>query len=306
MDAGQGCDGPPFPDIIERGARPACPGETRRKTPMSEADAVLGKTVLHRIENGISYITMNRPEAGNAIHYTQRTVIRALLQAAADDCEIRGIVLAANGKHFCTGADLRSPPGADRVKRPGDISRLTQHGPEAAQRFINAILDCSKPIIGVVQGAAAGMGAQIALACDILVASEAAYFTQIFVRRGILVDAGGAYLLTRRIGLQKAKELVFFGDNLTAREAFELGMVNKVVPPEQLTEAAESYARRLAVAPTTAIGLAKQLLNRALDSDRETAFREEALSTEINAQTLDQKEGVTAFLEKRPPKFVGY
>src|SRR4030095_11239127 len=169
--------------------------------------------------------------------------------------------LAARGTHFCTGADLRGgASGPDKPRRPGDVSRQLAYGPESAQRFVNAILDCSKPVIAAVQGAAAGMGAQIALACDLIVASENAYFAQIFVRRGILIDAAGAYLLPRRIGLQRAKELVFLGDNLPAREAMEIGLVNKVVPPEELASAAAHYAERLAVGPTTAIGLPKPLL----------------------------------------------
>lgn len=274
---------------------------------MSDHEALADGTVLHRLENGISYITLNRPDAGNALLQMQRPVIRGLLQAASDDCEVRGVVLAANGKHFCTGADLRTgASGTDRPRRPGDVSRQLFSGPESAQRFVNAILDCGKPVIAVVQGAAAGMGAQVALACDLIVASENAYFAQIFIRRGLLVDAGGAYLLPRRIGLQMAKELVFFGDNLSARDAMAMGLVNKVVPPEELESAVAHYAQRLAVAPTVAIGLAKQLLNRSLDSDRETALREEAFAAEINSATQDMKEGLAAFVERRPPRFVGY
>ena len=150
------------------------------------------------------------------------------------------------------------------------------------------------------------MGAQIALACDLVVASENAYFAQVFIRRGILIDAGGAYLLPRRIGLQKAKELVFFGDDLPAPEAMEIGLVNKVVPAGELASAVAHYAQRLADAPTTAIGLAKQLLNRSLDSDRETALRDEAFAVEINSATEDMKEGIAAFVERRSPRFVGY
>jgi 2-(1,2-epoxy-1,2-dihydrophenyl)acetyl-CoA isomerase len=274
---------------------------------VSDQEALADGTVLHRLESGISYITLNRPDAGNALLQIQRPVIRGLLQAASDDCDVRCVVLAANGKHFCTGADLRGgASGPDKPRRPGDVSRQLAYGPESAQRFVNAILDCSKPVIAAVQGAAAGMGAQIALACDLIVASENAYFAQIFIRRGILIDAGGAYLLPRRIGLQRAKELVFLGDNLPAREAMEIGLVNKVVPPEVLASAAAHYAERLAVGPTTAIGLAKQLLNRSLDSDRETALREEAFAAEINSATQDMKEGLAAFAERRSPRFVGY
>ena len=150
-----------------------------------------------------------------------------------------------------------------------------------AQRLVSAVLDCEKPVVGAVNGTAAGIGAHLAFACDLVVAAEGARFIEVFVRRGISPDGGGAYLLPRLIGLQKAKELIFFGDDLHADDAAQLGLVNKVVPREQLEHAAGELAERLAGGPTKAIGMAKWLLNRSLESDRRTAFDEEAWAQEL-------------------------
>ena len=279
---------------------------------MAASDDVLGKTVLHRIENGICHITLNRPESGNAILPEQRGVIVELLADADKNRDVRAIVLGATGRLFCAGADMRTlsrttnANGETPVQRPGERARFLMNGPEAAQTIIKSLLDCSKPIVAAVQGTAAGMGVQMALACDLIVMSDAASFVESFILRGIMIDAGGAYLLPRRIGLAKAKEMVFFGDALPAREAERIGLVNKVVHPDEFAAAVADYANRLAAAPTTAIGFAKRLLNRSLDVDRETAFQEEGMSAEANGGSQDIKEGIRAFMEKRAPKFQGF
>ncbi len=279
---------------------------------MTASDDVLGKTVLHRIENGICHITLNRPESGNAILPEQRGVIVQLLADADKNRDVRAIVLGATGRLFCAGADMRTlsrttnANGETPVQRPGERARFLMNGPEAAQTIIKSLLDCSKPIVAAVQGTAAGMGVQMALACDLIVMSDAASFVESFILRGIMIDAGGAYLLPRRIGLAKAKEMVFFGDALPAREAERIGLVNKVVHPDEFAAAVADYANRLAAAPTTAIGFAKRLLNRSLDVDRETAFQEEGMSAEANGGSQDIKEGIRAFMEKRPPTFQGF
>ena len=279
---------------------------------MTASDDVLGKTVLHRIENGICHITLNRPESGNAILPEQRGVIVQLLADADKNPDVRAIVLGATGRLFCAGADMRTlsrttnASGEGTVQRPGERARFLMNGPEAAQTIIKSLLDCSKPIVAAVQGTAAGMGVQMALACDLIVMSDAASFVESFILRGIMIDAGGAYLLPRRIGLAKAKEMVFFGDALPGREAERIGLVNKVVHPDEFAAAVADYANRLAAAPTTAIGFAKRLLNRSLDVDRETAFQEEGMSAEANGGSQDIKEGIRAFMEKRPPTFQGF
>ena len=161
-------------------------------------------------------------------------------------------------------------------------------------------------MIAAVNGTAAGIGAHIALACDLIIAADTARFIEVFARRGITPDGGGAYLLPRIIGLPKAKELIFFGDDLPAAEAERLGLINKVVPAAELEAAATEWAARLATGPTKAIGLSKWLLNRSLDSDRQTAFEEEAWAQELASRTEDFTEGVQAFIERREVAFKGW
>jgi 2-(1,2-epoxy-1,2-dihydrophenyl)acetyl-CoA isomerase len=272
-----------------------------------------GDEVLYRLEpSGVAWLTLNRPLAGNAVSPDQRTELIAKLQQAGEDLHVRAVVLTAAGeRHFCTGGDLRAPrPWADPIpgapERPiGNVMKgLVRH--DGAQTLIAALQDCPKPVIAAVNGTAAGMGAHIAFACDLVMAADTARFIEIFVRRGILPDAGGAYLVTRLVGPQKAKELFFFGDDVTAAEARELGLVNRVVPAAELHEQARAWAERLAAGPTVAIGITKALVNRALESTRDEAFRAEALSAEVVMRSEDGFEGVQAFVERRDTDFKGW
>jgi 2-(1,2-epoxy-1,2-dihydrophenyl)acetyl-CoA isomerase len=274
------------------------------------SDQPLEEQVLHRVEDRVAWITLNRPEVRNAMTPEQRDRVVALLEASGADVSVGAVVLGATGEGFCTGADLRAgrgggaprPDGApERIM--GEAARLIRGG---AQRLVAAVLDCEKPVVAAVNGTAAGIGAHLAFACDLVVAAEQARFIEVFVRRGISPDGGGAYLLPRLVGLHKAKELVFFGDDLPAAEAARLGLVNKVVPRAEVEQAAGDLARRLASGPTKAIGMAKWLLNRSLDSDRATAFAEEAWAQELVVGTADSKEGIAAFVERRPPRFRGF
>ncbi|WP_405490154.1 enoyl-CoA hydratase/isomerase family protein [Streptomyces sp. NBC_00096] len=259
--------------------------------------------VLHRIDNGVSWITLNRPEAMNAVTWDQRERVIALLAEASADPAVRAVVVTATGKGFCAGADLRGAPAAPAGERvAGDVARMIRLG---AQRLITAVLDCEKPVVAAVNGTAAGIGAHLALACDLVIAAEPARFIEVFVRRGLVPDGGGAYLLPRLIGPQKAKELMFFGDALPAAEAERLGLVNKVVPAEALEETAREWAERLAQGPTRALAMTKQLVNASLDSDRATALAAEATAQELNMTTADANEGVASFVERRTPKYLG-
>ncbi|MFJ1611480.1 enoyl-CoA hydratase/isomerase family protein [Streptomyces sp. NPDC087228] len=261
----------------------------------------LDSLVLHATDNGVSWITLNRPEAMNAVTWDQRERVIALLAGASADPAVRAVVLTATGRGFCAGADLRGAPATgDRV--PGDVARTIRLG---AQRLIAAVLDCEKPVIAAVNGTAAGIGAHLAFACDLVLAADSAKFIEVFVRRGLVPDGGGAYLLPRLIGPQRTKELMFFGDSLPAAEAERLGLVNRVVPAEQLAETAGAWARRLADGPTRAIALTKQLVNASQESDRATAFAAEAMAQEINMTTQDAGEGVASFVERRTPKYRG-
>ena len=254
--------------------------------------------------DGIRRITLNRPEAANALRPVDRDrLIELINEADEDHCgpgggdrRQRQALLLGRGRQGIA----RSAPA---TKRATDSMRKIMNG---AQRLIAAVLDCGKPVIAVVNGAAAGIGAHLALAADLVVAAEDASFVEVFVRRGLVIDGGGAYLLPRRIGMQKAKELAFFGDKLPAAEALALGMVNRVVPAAELGAAADEFARRLAAAPTTAISLTKRLLNASPDGDRAAAFLAEAMAQEIQSTAEDSREGVRSFVERRPPEFRGF
>ncbi|MFE0512340.1 enoyl-CoA hydratase/isomerase family protein [Streptomyces sp. NPDC058964] len=255
----------------------------------------------HETRDHVSLITLDRPEALNALSPVMRERLVALLSDASADPDVRAVVLTGTGRGFCAGADLRG--GAATAERvPGDVARTLRLG---AQRLVAAVLDCEKPVIAAVNGTAAGLGAHLALACDLVLAAESARFIEVFVRRGLVPDGGGAYLLPRLIGPQRAKELMLFGDALPAADAERLGLVNRVVPDGQLDKTAREWAARLAAGPTRALALTKQLVNASLDGDRASAFAAEAAAQEINMTTADAREGLRAFVERRSPEFGG-
>ncbi|MFD5476656.1 enoyl-CoA hydratase/isomerase family protein [Streptomyces hawaiiensis] len=257
--------------------------------------------VLHTTCDHVLSLTLNRPESLNALTPGQREEIIRLLAEASASAEVRAVVITGAGRGFCAGADLRGAgPAGERVA--GDVARTLRTG---AQRLIAAVLDCEKPVIAAVNGTAAGLGAHLAFACDLVLAAESARFIEVFVRRGLVPDGGGAYLLPRLIGPQRAKELMFFGDALTAADAERLGLVNRVVRDEELEKTARAWAERLASGPTRALALTKQLVNASLDTDRTAAFAAEAAAQEINMTTADARDGVRSFVERRGPEFRG-
>ncbi|GEC06603.1 2-(1,2-epoxy-1,2-dihydrophenyl)acetyl-CoA isomerase [Streptomyces spinoverrucosus] len=257
--------------------------------------------IRHTTDNHVARITLNRPEALNAITPDQRERIIQLLSDASADPDVRAVVLTGTGRGFCAGADLRTGAAAgERIA--GDVARTLRVG---AQRLIGAVLDCEKPVIAAVNGTAAGLGAHLAFACDLVLAAESARFIEVFVRRALVPDGGGAYLLPRLIGPQRAKELMFFGDALSAADAERLGLVNRVVSDGELGKTVGEWAARLAAAPTRALALTKQLVNASLDTDRATAFAAEAAAQEINMTTEDAREGLASFVERRSPEYRG-
>lgn len=260
-------------------------------------------------DSGVAWVTLDRPDVANAISPDQRDRVIALLGEAGRLTGVRAVVITATGKAFCTGADLRAkrepdpkPEGAP--DQPiGFVANMIQTG---AQALIAAVLDCPKPVIAAVNGTAAGIGAHLAFACDLVVASDEARFIEVFMRRALVPDGGGAYLLPRLIGLQRAKELLFLGDDVSAADAQDLGLVNRVVPGDEVAATASELATRLAAGPTRALALTKALCNRSLDSDRATAFYEEAWAQDANMTTHDAQEGVRSFVERRKPEYLGW
>ncbi|MEU6775487.1 enoyl-CoA hydratase-related protein [Streptomyces sp. NPDC046759] len=249
----------------------------------------------------VAHFTLNRPESLNALTPALRDRLIGLLTEASADPDVRAVVLTGTGRGFCAGADLRGG-AASGARLPGDVARMLRQG---AQRLIAAVLDCEKPVIAAVNGTAAGLGAHLALACDLVLAAESARFVEVFVRRGLVPDGGGAYLLPRLLGPHRAKELMFLGDALPAPDAERLGLVNRVVPDADLPKTARAWAIRLASGPTRALALTKHLVNASLESDRPTAFAAEAWAQELNMTTEDAQEGLRAFTERRGAQFRG-
>jgi 2-(1,2-epoxy-1,2-dihydrophenyl)acetyl-CoA isomerase len=269
----------------------------------------VSEVLLRRRNRGVLWLTLNRPERKNSVSPELRDALLAALDEAREDDAVRAVVIAGAGDAFCSGVDLgrsRVTAGAARGEdaRP-DLRAIREAMRRGMQRVIQAIVELDKPVIASVGGVAAGGGAQLALACDLVIASTAATFVEIFVRRGLAVDSGGSWLLPRLVGLQRAKELVFFGDAVPAERALALGLVNRVVPPDELEEATREWAERLAAGSTRSIGASKTLLNRAFETDLARALEEEALAQAFVSQTRDFAEGVRAFAEKREPRFEG-
>ena len=257
--------------------------------------------ILVERRGNTSWITLNRPDVRNAINADMREQLLAAIAEAAEDQAVRCLVLTGTGKGFCTGADLSgSKSGGER--QAGSIRDVIREG---TQRLFKALWELEIPTIAAVNGVTAGFGCHLAFACDLVIASEEARFIEVFARRGIIPDGGGAYLLPRLIGLARAKEMVFFADPWSAADAERIGLVNRVVPPSDLEKVTTEWAERLATGPTKALGLAKRLLNRSLESTLEASLEEEALTQELITNTNDLREGIAAFAEKRDPKFTG-
>jgi 2-(1,2-epoxy-1,2-dihydrophenyl)acetyl-CoA isomerase len=266
--------------------------------------------LLARLDNGVLWLTINRAQSGNAIPFYVRDRLIEHFKGAHADVAVRAVVLTAAGdRHFCTGADLavRPDPKPQPEGAPDMIAGTAIQTMRAGfQQLMSVMQDCEKPIVAAVNGTAAGGGAMLVLAADLVIAAENARLIQVFVRRGLVPDGGAAYLLPRLVGLHKAKELMFFGDDLSAADAERIGIVNKVVPADQLQGTAKEWAERLASGPTKAIGWSKRLLHDALTLDREAFLREEGTYVELISHTLDSKEGVAAFMERRPTEFKGW
>jgi 2-(1,2-epoxy-1,2-dihydrophenyl)acetyl-CoA isomerase len=245
---------------------------------------------------GVRTITMNRPERKNAINGTMWDELLAAFQAAGDDASVRVVVVTGAGGAFCSGADLSdgvnaSSAGLLSMRHVGDVCLALHRLP--------------KPTIAKVGGVAAGAGLNLALGCDLVVASDDARFSEIFTRRGLSIDFGGSWVLPRLIGMHKAKELAFFADVIDAKEAADFGIVNRVVPAAELDAFVDDWAARLVASPPLALSLTKSLLNNGLAVSMSQAVEDEARAQTVNFNTADLVEAVTAFIEKRDPNFQG-
>jgi enoyl-CoA hydratase/carnithine racemase len=252
-----------------------------------------------RIErsDGIVTITMNRPERKNAMDHAMFLELRSTFrEIAADPERDRVVVLTGAGGAFCSGADL-SAVGEVRMHQ---LAWMRQVGQAAA-----ALHELPQPVIAKVVGVAAGAGCNLALGCDLVVASDDARFSEIFTRRGLSIDFGGSYVLPRLIGMHKAKELAFFAEIISAKEAQELGIVNRVVPAGEIDAFVDDWARRLAAGPPLALSMTKKLLNQSFSVTLEQAVEAEGQAQTVNFSTADTMEAMAAFAQKRDPVFRG-
>lgn len=258
-------------------------------------------------ERGVGCVTIDRPEVGNSLTPSDRDALTGALHEASESSDVRAVLLrATGGRHFCAGPGISSTsaPGANHPVTPqvGNVARTLQDG---WQRLIVAVLDCAKPVVTAVEGTAAGAGASLVLASDLVVMSETATLVEAFVRRGIMPDAGSVYLLTRIVGLRRATELLMLGDAVSASDCERFGIVNRVVQPDAVRPVADELAARLAAGPTVALAMTKKLLGVASESSRERAFSEEAWAQENVSRTDDLREGIAAFAEGRKARFLG-
>jgi 2-(1,2-epoxy-1,2-dihydrophenyl)acetyl-CoA isomerase len=258
-----------------------------------------GGTVLVEQADGIAMVTLNRPDARNALDLAMREQLEATLARLEAEPAVRVLVLRGAGEHFCAGGDVKFMQ-ASRMSASEGQQRV-----EAMNRAILALARFRTPTIAMVDGYAVGAGCNLALACDLVVASDRARFGEVFARIGLIPDGGGIYLLPRRVGLARAKELVFTAEIIEAADAERMGLVNRVVPTGELTAQTQALARRIAGGPPRAHAMAKSLLNRSFALDLETSLAWEGLAQGMMIESEDHREGLAAFFEKRAPRFTG-
>ena len=252
--------------------------------------------------SGVATITFSRPDTLNSLTFQVYRELTDLFAALQDDGAVKAVVLTGQGRAFCSGGDVNTIIGELlRYDAPQLLAFTRMTG-----ELIANIRRLRKPVVAAVNGTAAGGGANLVLACDLVVMAENARLIEVFVRRGIIPDAGAAYLLPRIVGLQRAKEVLFLGDDLSAAECERWGIANRVVPAAELATTAGDLAGRLAAGPSKAIAMTKWLVNRSSESGRHTAFEEEGYAQDLVAATADMAEGMTAFAERRDPQFKGW
>ena len=256
-------------------------------------------TILYDLVDGVATLTFNRPEVRNAFNDAMAEEVQTVLKNAERDENVRCVVVTGAGQGFCAGQDL-----AALRDRGGEVS-FREHLQKTYHPIVTKLRTIEKPIIAAINGAAAGAGWGIALACDIRYASDTAKFRWAFSSIGLAPDSGTSFFLPRSIGLGRALELAYTNDILDANGALALGLVNKIFPSDQLLPAALELARKLAQAPTRGLGLTKRAMNHALNAGLDESLDYEAHLQEIAGRTIDHHEGVQAFLEKRAPKFIG-
>jgi 2-(1,2-epoxy-1,2-dihydrophenyl)acetyl-CoA isomerase len=262
-------------------------------------------TLLLDRDGAVLWIRLNRPDARNAIDPDTRDTLKQTLIDADADPEVRAIVITGQGRDFCTGMDL-APPGATGTAVPQGRSPLDYRrsvGP--FQALFRTLWELETPVVSAVNGTTAGAGWMLALLADLVVAAEGARWTHVFARRGMVPHAGDPFFLPRVIPFHRLNEIALLSEAITSEQLAEWGLINRLVPPDEVDAAARELANKLAEGPTRSLGLTKKLYRRSLVSDMETAFGEEATATALVSQTKDRAEGVTSLLEGRRANFTG-
>lgn len=259
------------------------------------------KSLKLETSEAVATITLNRPEVLNAMNRDMMDDLNNVFDELGADTSVRAVVITGAGRGFCSGADLKSLFAEAEAAEPAAFKTYLRRVNELILRMIRL----EKPVIAAVNGPAVGAGCNVALACDIIYMAHEAYLSEIFVKRGLVPDFGGLYLLPRYVGLAKAKELVFTGERVSGEEALKLGIANRVFPLDQLVPEALKFAQQMAAGPTVAIALAKQGIHRGLESGIDAVLEYEALAQGLARTTGDAFEALAAFLDKRDPKFQG-
>lgn len=249
------------------------------------------------VSNGILSVRLNRPEQKNAILVEMRSALADIFESAARSQEVRSVLLTADGHDFCAGADVKE------MGRGGLVDAT--HRTKLMQRLMNSVVRCPKPVVCAVNGFALGMGFSLALASDIVVASDTARFGFVQRKIGLPPDAGAVWLLCRQLGMARAKELVFSARLVTGEEAQGLGLVENVVAPDRLFEVANAKAEFLAACPTVSLSMTKRMFEMAMITSFDEFMEHESYAVSLSLTSLDFKEGVTAFKEKRSPSWTG-
>jgi 2-(1,2-epoxy-1,2-dihydrophenyl)acetyl-CoA isomerase len=259
----------------------------------------MSDSILLQVYNGVATITLNRPQVFNSFNKKMAFAMQDALDACAVNTEVRAVLITGNGKAFCAGQDIQEIANPDL--NPGFKAILEDH----YNPIVLKIRNLEKPVVAAVNGVAAGAGANIALCCDVVIATESAAFIQAFSKIGLIPDSAGTFFLPRLIGLGKASAAMMLADKITATQADQMGMIYKVVPDDTFIEIAQQIARNLAALPTVALANTKKALNQSFYNTVEQQLALESKLQIESAATADYAEGVAAFIEKRTPVFKG-
>jgi 2-(1,2-epoxy-1,2-dihydrophenyl)acetyl-CoA isomerase len=255
-------------------------------------------TIIYTVEDGVATIKFNRPDVLNSFNREMAFAFQKALDAAASDKEVRAVIITGEGRSFSAGQDLEEVTSGEKIH----IKNIVK---EHYNPIITRIRELELPVVAVVNGVAAGAGANIALACDIVIASEKASFIQAFSKIGLIPDSGGTFILPRLIGWGRASALMIMGDKVSANDALQMGMIYKVVDPDELLGHAREIAAKLSKMPTKGIAYTKQALNSSFNNTLVDQLNMEERLQSAAGSTYDYNEGVNAFLEKRKPEFKG-